>query len=250
VAYYFGIVSLILGLVVGSFLNVVIYRLPRGESLLHPGSHCPQCDSPVRWYDNVPLLSWAVLRGRCRDCRNRISIRYPVVEAVTGAAFLLAYLRLGLGWPLLIVWAFTAAMVCVALIDHDHMIIPDKIVLPGAALGLLASIAISPADWWKFLVAGVGAAAFMFLLALVWPGGMGPGDIKMALFMGVVLGVSVVTALFVAFFVGAAAGMFLLATHRRTRKDQIPFGPYLALGSVLAVLAGQGVLNSYLALFG
>jgi leader peptidase (prepilin peptidase)/N-methyltransferase len=129
------------------------------------------------------------------------------------------------------------------------MVIPDKIVLPGATLGLLASVAISPGDWWKFLAAGLGAAAFMFLLAMVWPGGMGPGDVKMALFMGAVLGVSVVLALFLAFLVGAAAGVFLIATRRRGRKDQIPFGPYLAFGAVLAVLAGQGVLHSYLALF-
>jgi leader peptidase (prepilin peptidase)/N-methyltransferase len=140
-------------------------------------------------------------------------------------------------------------MICVALIDYDHMIIPDKIVLPGAALGLLVSIALSPEDWWKYLAAGLGAAAFMFLLVMLWPGGMGPGDVKMALFMGAVLGVSVVVALFLAFFVGAAAGLFLIATRRRGRKDQIPFGPYLALGAVVAVLVGQGVLHSYLALF-
>jgi leader peptidase (prepilin peptidase)/N-methyltransferase len=249
VVYYFGFVSLLLGLVLGSFLNVVVYRLPRGESLSHPGSHCPRCGEPVRRLHNVPVIGWLLLRGKCRDCREPISLRYPLVEALTGILFLLAYVRLGLGWPLVVVWAFTAAMVCVALIDYDHMIIPDKIVLPGAALGLLASVALSPGDWWKFLAGALGAAAFMFLLAMVWPGGMGPGDVKMALFMGAVLGVSVVLALFLAFLVGAAAGVFLIATHRRGRKDQIPFGPYLAFGAVLAVLAGQGVLHSYLALF-
>ncbi len=247
--YYFGGISFLLGLVVGSFLNVVIYRLPKGESLSRPRSHCPRCGAAVAWYDNVPVFSWVLLQGRCRDCQGPISVRYPLVEALTGITFLLAYLRLGIGWPLPVVWAFTAAMVCVAFIDYDHMIIPDKIVLPGALLGLAASVALSPGDWWKYFLGGLGAAAFMLLLIMVWPGGMGPGDVKMALFMGAVLGVSVVMALFLAFFVGAAAGIFLIVTRRRGRKDQIPFGPYLALGAVVAVLVGQGALDSYLSLF-
>jgi leader peptidase (prepilin peptidase)/N-methyltransferase len=245
VVYYFGAISLLLGLVVGSFLNVVIYRLPLGESLVHPGSHCPRCGMAVRWYDNVPVVGWLTLRGKCRDCHEPISFRYPLVEAITGVMFVIAYWRLGIDWPLLVVWAFIAAMICVALIDLDHMIIPDKIVLPGALIGLLASIAINPQDWWKYLAAGLGAAAFMFLLVMVWPGGMGPGDVKMALLMGAVLGVSVLVALFLAFLFGAIAGILLVATRRRSRKDPIPFGPSLALGAIIAVLAGQGMLQSY-----
>ncbi len=247
--YYFAVVSLLLGLVVGSFLNVVIWRLPRGESLVHPGSYCPKCGSAVRWFDNVPVLSWLILRGRCRDCKEPISVRYPLVEAATGVGFVLAFWRIGLDWPLLVAWAFIAVMISVALIDHDHMIIPDKIVLPGALLGLAAAVAVDPQRWWTYLAGGLGAAAFMFLLVMLWPGGMGPGDVKMALFMGAVLGVSVTVALFLAFLVGAVVGMVLLATRRRTRKDQIPFGPYLALGGIVAVLAGQGVLHSYIGLF-
>lgn len=247
--YYLAVVSLLLGLVVGSFLNVVIYRLPRGESLIRPGSHCPKCAHPVRWFDNVPVLSWLVLRGRCRDCGEPIAVRYPLVEAATGIGFVLAFWRIGLDWPLLVAWAFIAVMITVALIDHDHMIIPDKIVLPGALLGLGAAIAVDPQGWWTYLVGSLGAATFMFLLVMLWPGGMGPGDVKMALLMGAVLGASVTVALFLAFFVGAAAGVFLLATRRRTRKDQIPFGPYLGLGGIVAVLAGQSVLQSYIGLF-
>lgn len=247
--YYFAFISLLFGLVVGSFLNVVIYRLPNGQSLVHPGSHCPRCGQPVRWHDNIPVIGWLLLHGRCRDCKERISVRYPLVEAATGLAFLLAFWRLGLQWPLLLVWVFIAVMICVAFIDYDHMIIPDKIVLPMAALGLAASIALNPQDWWKYVAGGLGAAAFMFLLIMIWPGGMGPGDMKMALCMGTVLGVSVMVALFLAFLVGALTGVFLLATHRKSRKDHIPFGPSLALGAVAAALIGDGVLSSYLALF-
>lgn len=216
---------------------------------MRPGSHCPKCGSSVAWYDNIPVFSWLLLRRQCRHCAQRISIRYPLVEAITGGAFLLAFWRFGLDWRLLVVWAFVAALVCIAFIDYDHMIIPNKIVLPGALLGLAASIALDPQDWWKYLAGSIGAAAFMFTLAMVWPGGMGPGDIKMALFMGAVLGASVVVALFSAFLVGAVAGVLMLAARKRSRKDRIPFGPYLAMGSVLAVFVGHQLLSLYLRLY-
>ena len=247
--YYFYAVSLLLGLVLGSFLNVVIYRLPRHESLVRPGSRCPSCETPIRFYDNIPVASWLVLRGRCRACGSRISPRYPLVEAITGAAFALAFWRFGLDWPLLVAWAFIAAMVAVAFIDYDHMIIPNKIVLPGAVVGLMASVAIHPQRWWVYVAGSLGAAAFLFLLAMVWPGGMGPGDIKMALFMGAVLGAYVMVALFAAFFFGAIVGVFLLLVQKRSLKEKIAFGPYLALGAVVATLVGETLLNSYLRVY-
>jgi leader peptidase (prepilin peptidase) / N-methyltransferase len=247
--YYLAVVSLLLGLVVGSFLNVVIYRVPRKESLVRPASHCPSCGNRVRWHDNVPVLGWVILRGKCRDCGHRISIRYPLVEAITGVAFVLCFLRFGVDWPLLVAWAFVAAVVAVAFIDYDHRIIPDKIVLPGLVIGLIASIAINPQDWWKYLAASAGAAAFMFALAMIWANGMGAGDIKMAAFMGAVLGTGVLVALFAAFLIGAVAGVILMATHKRTRKDAIPFGPYLAIGAVLGIFVGQALLHSYLGIY-
>jgi leader peptidase (prepilin peptidase) / N-methyltransferase len=249
VQYYFYAVSLLLGLVVGSFLNVVIYRLPRRESLVRPGSHCPTCGTQIRPYDNIPIVSWVILRGRCRTCGSRISVRYPLIDAITGAAFVLAFWRFGLDWPLLIAWAFVAAMVAVAFIDYDHMIIPNKIVLPGALLGLMASVAIHPQRWWVYVVGSLGAAAFMFLLALLWPGGMGPGDIKLALFMGAVLGAYVMVALFAAFLLGSLVGLFMLLVQKRSRKEKIPFGPYLALGAILAAFIGETLLNSYLRVY-
>ncbi|NLV71623.1 MAG: prepilin peptidase [Actinobacteria bacterium] len=241
--------SLLLGLVLGSFLNVVIYRLPRHESLIRPGSRCPGCGTSIHCYDNIPVLSWLVLRGRCRACQMRISCRYPLVEAITGLAFLLAMWRFGLTWPVLVAWAFIAAMVAIAFIDYDHMIIPNKIVLPGALLGLIASVALEPQRWWVYVAGSLGAAAFMLVLAMLWPGGMGPGDIKMALFMGAVLGAHVMVALFAAFLFGSIAGIYMMVVQKRSRKAKIPFGPYLALGAVLAVLLGETILRNYQSLY-
>lgn len=242
--------SALFGLVLGSFLNVVIYRLPRHESLVKPGSHCPRCGTAIHWYQNIPVVSWLVLRGRCRSCNEPISIRYPLVEALTGITFAFSFWRFGVHWELLVAWVFLAAMIAVALIDYDHMIIPNKIVLPGAVMGLAASIAIHPGSWWIYLVSSAGAAAFMFALVMIWPGGMGPGDIKMALFMGAVLGPGVIVALFAAFLIGAVAGVYMLVVQKRSRKTKVPFGPYLALGSALALFVGSAILHGYLSIVG
>jgi leader peptidase (prepilin peptidase)/N-methyltransferase len=242
--------SVLFGLVLGSFLNVVIYRLPRGESLARPGSHCPSCGTGIHWYDNVPVASWLILRGRCRACGATISPRYLLVEIMTGALFGMALWRFGLEWPLLVAWASIAAMIAVAFIDYDHMIIPNRIVLPGALVGLGASVALDPLAWWVYLVSSVGAAAFIFALVMIWPGGMGPGDIKMALFMGAVLGKGVIVGLLVAFLSGTIVGVYLMVVMKRSRKTKIPFGPFLALGAVLAMFFGQAIIDSYLSVIG
>lgn len=244
-----SVVALLLGLLIGSFLNVVIYRVPRRESIVSPGSHCPQCGAAVRWYDNVPLLSWLLLRGRCRDCGSRIPWRYPAVEAATALAFLIAALVYGADPRLLVGWGFFAVLIAITLIDLEHYIIPDRIVLPAAVIGLAASIALDPGRWWVYLVSGLGASLFLFLLALFWPGGMGMGDVKMALLMGFVLGPAVIVAIFLAFLAGAAISIVLLLLRLKTRKDKIPFGPYLALGSTLALLWGERLMGAYLSLY-
>lgn len=249
-AAYTGVIVTLAGLVVGSFLNVVIYRLPRGESLAWPGSHCPSCGHAVRWYDNIPVLSFALLGGRCRDCRAHISARYPLVEGLTGCLFLAAFLIHGAEWRTLQLLVFLAISVTVAFIDIDRRIIPDKIVLPGAVLGLASSVFLSPERWWTFVAAGLGAAGFLFVLGLLWPGGMGFGDVKFALFMGFVLGAGVIVALFAAFLVGGVAGLVLLAAGLKKRTDKVPFGPYLSLGALAAALAGSSILDWYLSLLG
>jgi prepilin signal peptidase PulO-like enzyme (type II secretory pathway) len=182
--------------------------------------------------------------------RSRPLLHIAVVMAITSVAFLLAFLRFGLAWRLPLAWFFIAVMIVVAFIDWELMIIPNKIVLPAAIIGLAATIALDPGRWWVYLVSAIGAALFLFILALIWPGGMGAGDIKLALFMGAVLGTLVVAAMFLAFLFGAVVGLILIASKLKTRKDHIPFGPYLALGSVIALLYGEWMLGAYLDILG
>jgi leader peptidase (prepilin peptidase)/N-methyltransferase len=238
--------SVLFGTVLGSFLNVVIYRVPLQESLVKPGSRCPSCGTSIHWYDNVPVLSWLFLGGRCRACGSAISPRYLVVEAMTGVLFGLAAWRFDMDWPLLVAWAFISAMIAVAFIDYDHMIIPNKIVLPGTLIGLGASVALDPHGWWVYVVSSLGAAVFIFALVMIWPGGMGPGDIKMSLFMGAVLGTSVIVGLFLAFLSGSCVGAYLMIVRKRSRKTKIPFGPFLALGAVVALFCGPAIIDSYM----
>jgi leader peptidase (prepilin peptidase)/N-methyltransferase len=247
--YYLYVFSLLFGLALGSFLNVVIYRLPRRESLVRPGSHCPACQSAIRWYDNVPVVSWLVLQGRCRDCGQRISPRYLVIESMTGAAFALAMWHFGLDWPVLLAWFFLAILIAVAFIDYDHFIIPDKLVLPGAVIGLAGSVAIHPERWWVYLAAAGGSALFFLLLALLWPGGgMGMGDVKMALFMGAVLGTSVLVGLFAAFLLGSVVGIYLIAAKKGSRKTKVPFGPFLSIGGAIGLFLGEAAVHAYTSL--
>ncbi|NLE74774.1 MAG: prepilin peptidase [Actinobacteria bacterium] len=242
--------SFLLGLVIGSFLNVVIHRVPLRQSLVRPGSHCPHCAHSIRWYDNIPVLSWLILRGRCRDCGAQIGIRYPLVEVLTAALFTLGALAAGWELRLLLLWGFFAVLVVVTFIDIDHMLILNRVVIPAGALGLAASIALVPSRWWEYLISGCGAALFLFLIALLWPGGMGLGDVKLALLLGFVLGAKVIVAMFAAFLLGGVVGISLLAGGRRSRKDKIPFGPFLALGGIIGSLVGDHILVWYVGLIG
>lgn len=240
----------VLGTILGSFLNVVIYRLPRRQSLVRPGSHCPRCGAPVRPADNIPLLSFVLLRGRCRACRTPIGWRYPLVEATAGVLLVLiwsTYAPAG-AWLALVSGAVLAlSLLAVFFIDLDHQIVPNAITYPGLAAGLALSALqgrIVPA-----VVAAAGAGAFFLLIALVSRGGMGGGDIKLAAMMGAFLGwPGIAVGLLVGFLVGAAAGLVLMAARKRSRKDPIPFGPALAVGGVVALLAGDVLLRWWLSL--
>jgi len=249
----------LLGLLVGSFANVVIYRVPAGESIVSPGSACPVCGHDIRWYDNVPVVSWLVLRGRCRDCGEAFSVRYPLVELAMGVLFGLAAWRLGPSWllpgELLFVWT----LVVLALIDAATRRIPNRLTYPltPALLVLLAGgalIAGLPEVALRALLGGVAAGGALLLLALIAPRGMGMGDVKLAAFIGIGLGAlgwpEVVVGLLGGFLLGGVAGVALLATGVRTRKDMIPFGPYLAAGAVLSLLWGAQLADSYLSLWG
>jgi leader peptidase (prepilin peptidase)/N-methyltransferase len=235
------------GLAIGSFLNVVAYRLPRGESLISPGSHCPSCDAPVRPRDNVPVLGWLLLRGRCRDCGAAISWRYPAIELATGVLFALVVatqdeaLRVALG--LLLV----TTLVPVTLIDLDTRLIPNRITLPAALAALAAGLLLEPEFVPEQLIAGAAAFAFFFLAALLYPKGMGMGDVKLAGVLGLYLGRAVAPAIFLALISGVVVGLVIMARvgQAQGRKTAVPFGPFLALGGLVAFFWGDALVDAY-----
>jgi len=236
----------VLGALIGSFLNVVIHRLPLGESLVSPGSHCPACDAPVRSFDNVPVLSWVMLRGRCRSCGAPISVRYPAVELLTAASFAAVVAVRGFDDGLWLELPFVACLIALAGIDLDHQLLPNKIVYPMAAYGLVVSLIVATDDFPEHLIAGVGAFAFLLLAVLAYPSGMGMGDVKLAGAMGIYLGVSIVPALLAAFFTGTVFGLAVIAREgAQARKKAVPFGIFLAAGGLVGVLAGPELIDVY-----
>jgi leader peptidase (prepilin peptidase) / N-methyltransferase len=241
----------VLGVVLGSFLNVVAYRLPRGESLSHPRSRCPGCQTPIRPYDNVPILSWLLLRGRCRACGIPISARYPLVEAATGALCALVVVAEGADEDALLGLALVLLLVPVALIDFDHRIIPNKLMLVGAVVAPAILLATAPDDLLEHAIAALAAGGFFLLAALAYPRGMGMGDVKLAAVLGLFLGRAVGPAIFVALIAGTLVGAAVIARKgaREGRKTAVPFGPFLALGGVVALFAGDAMVDWYLDTF-
>jgi leader peptidase (prepilin peptidase) / N-methyltransferase len=234
------------GAVIGSFLNVVIHRLPRRESLVSPPSRCPQCETPVKPYDNVPIVSWLVLRGRCRQCGAPISPRYPVVELLTALVFAAVVLARGFDDDLVLELPFVAALIALAGIDLDHKLLPNRIVYPMAAYGVVATLLVDRGDLVEHLVAGAGAFAFLLAAALAYPRGMGMGDVKLAGVMGLYLGVAVIPALLTAFLTGSIVGVGMIAREgAAARKKAVPFGVFLAIGGIVGVLAGPELVDVY-----
>ena len=234
------------GLLIGSFLNVVAYRLPRGESLVKPRSRCTSCGEDVRPYDNVPVLSWLMLRGRCRHCGERISARYPAVELVTAVAFGAVALTRGLDADLLIELPFVAMLIAVADIDLEHRIVPNRILLPLAVYGIAMTAVIDLDKLPGSLIAGAAAFTALLLTALAYPAGMGMGDVKLAGVMGIYLGLSVVPALLFAFFAGSVVGIAMLVRHGASaRKRGVPFAPFMAAGALVGLLAGPELIDVY-----
>ncbi|HEY6694084.1 MAG TPA: prepilin peptidase [Solirubrobacteraceae bacterium] len=240
-----------MGAVFGSFLNVVAYRLPRGESLSRPRSRCPGCETPIRPYDNVPVLSWIALRGRCRSCGERIPARYPLVEAGTAALCALVVIAKGADEDALLGLALVLLLVPVTLIDLDHRIIPNKLMLVGAIVAPALVLATAPDDLVEHLVAGVAAGGFFLLAVLAYPRGMGMGDVKLAAVLGLFLGRAVGPAVFIALISGTLVGAAVIARKgaREGRKTAVPFGPFLALGAVVALFAGDALVDAYLSTF-
>ena len=241
----------VVGAVFGSFLNVVAYRLPRGESLSRPRSRCPQCQTQIKAYDNVPVLSWLALRGRCRSCRAPISARYPLVEAVTGLLCGLVVYDQGYDKDAILGVVLVLLLVPITLIDLDHRIIPNKLTLLGAVLAPVILAFTAPDAVPEHLIAGAAAGGFFLLVVFAYPRGMGMGDVKLAAVLGLFLGREVVPALFVAFLVGTLVGAVIMARKGSAegRQTAVPFGPFLALGAVVALFAGDAMVEWYLGTF-
>lgn len=280
----------VLGLLIGSFLNVVVWRVPRGESLSSPASHCPNCDHPIRWWDNLPVVSWLLLRGRCRDCGEPISARYPLVELVTGVVFagvawwvlsggvstsstsdvplpaqtpLPEFVEGGAAWATILTLAaflyLAAISIALTLIDLDTHKLPNRIVLPAYVVGilLLTAASVLTADFDSLIRAGIGMAAMFvayFAMALAYPGGMGFGDVKLAGVLGLFLAWlgwgQLLVGAFAAFVLGGVFSIILLVLRRAGRKSGIPFGPWMVGGAWVGILLGDIIWTGYLSLFG
>lgn len=236
----------LIGAIIGSFLNVVAHRVPRGESLVSPGSHCPGCGAEVKPYDNIPVVSWLLLRGRCRNCGMRISPRYPLIELTTAIVFAAVVAVRGFDNDLVLELPFVAALIALAAIDFDHKLLPNKIVYPLAAYGVIATLLVDQDDLLENLIAGAGAFLFLLVAVIAYPRGMGMGDVKLAGAMGLYLGLSVIPALLVAFLSGSLVGIVIIAREGAAgRKKAVPFGVFLALGGIVGVLAGPELVDLY-----
>lgn len=246
----FAVVLFLLGLVVGSFLNVVIYRVPLGKSVVWPSSRCPGCDAPIAPRDNVPVVSYLLLRGRCRSCGQPISLRYPLVETLTGLLFGAAAYRFGLTVELLAALVFIAVLVTLAGIDLGHRLLPNVIVGPAALVGLALSVIADPRGWWIYPVSALVVAAGLFALAVVYPGGMGMGDVKMGGMLGTFLGPYAALAVFLGALGGALVSGALMLSGKMGRQSRVPFGVFLAFGGLISLFAGEGLWQSYLRLVG
>ena len=239
------------GLMVGSFVGALAHRLPRGESILGPRSKCPRCDAPIAAYDNVPVISWLILRGRCRSCGEPISPRYPLVELALGILYAVVYIvlepdasRVGLGI------AFVTMLAIITLTDLERRVIPNPVLIAGTVVAVATVVPTDPDGLVERVISAAAAGGLLLIAAIAYAGGMGMGDVKLAAVMGIYLGRAVAAALLVAFVAGALVGIVLLIRHgSEARKRAIPFGPFLALGGFVGLLAGDELVDWYLDAF-
>ena len=246
------ILIFILGLIVGSFSNVCIYRIPRNESIIFPASHCPKCRSNISLKDNIPLISYILLKGRCRNCKNKISIQYPIVELLTGLTYLIIYLIYGLSIQSLIYIILSSALIIIAFIDLNEQIVPDVISLPGIVVGFIISFFV---PYISFINSALGVIVGGGIILIIGLAGsvifkkeaMGGGDVKLAAMIGAFLGWRyIIISLFLGFFLGALAGIILILSKIKSREDTVPFGPFIALGSMITLLWGEKIISWYI----
>lgn len=252
---YYGVndvLIFILGLIVGSFSNVCIYRIPRNESIIYPASHCPKCRSKIKPVDNIPLLSFILLKGRCRNCKSKISIQYPIVEFLTGLTYLIIYLIYGLSIQTLIYIILSSALIIIAFIDLNEQIVPDVISLPGITIGFTLSFFV---PYISFINSALGVIVGGGIILIIGLAGsvifkkeaMGGGDVKLAAMIGAFLGWRyIIISLFLGFFLGALAGIILILSKIKSREDVVPFGPFIVLGSLITLLWGEKIISWYI----
>lgn len=233
-------------LAVGSFLNVVAARLPMKRSLVAPRSACQSCRTELLWHDNIPIVSYLALRGRCRSCDAPFSLRYPLVELITALLVAGCFLRYGLSGKAFVGAFFVAVLVVLSAIDIEHRILPDRIVLPSFAIVLVANIALFPDQALEWVLASLGASLFLFLALLAYPRGMGMGDVKLALLLGAALGKGVMVGMMIGMLSALVLGAVLMVQHgTAARKMAIPFGPFLAFGAIVAYFSDGAILDAY-----
>ena len=242
----------ILGLIVGSFSNVCVYRIPRNESIVYPASHCPKCHTTIKPIDNIPLLSYILLKGRCRNCKSKISIRYPVVEFLTGFIYLQIYLVYGLSIQTLIYVILASSLIIISFIDLKEQIVPDVISLPGIVIGFIISFFV---PYISFINSALGVVVGGGIILIIGMAGsiifkkeaMGGGDVKLAAMIGAFLGWRyIIISLFLGFFLGAIVGIVLILSKIKSREDVVAFGPFIVLGSLITLLCGEKILSWYL----
>jgi len=247
-----NVASIVLGAIVGSFLNVCISRLPKEESIVRPGSHCPKCKTPIQYYDNIPLLSYLLLRGKCRYCQASISIQYPIVEAITALSSFFLFITFGVSLSFIYYFSFVAALIAITVIDLYHQIIPDVISLPGIVIGLLGSLIIPQITFWSSLIGVLSGGGSLFLVATVYQWlfkreGMGGGDVKLLAMIGAFLGwKAVILTILLSSFIGSIIGITVMLIKGKDFKYAIPFGPFLALGAVISLFFGESLIHWYL----
>ncbi len=244
---YILLITFITGIIIGSFLNVLIYRLPRGESIVFPSSHCPHCKKPVKFYDNIPVLSYIILRGRCRHCGHPISIQYPLVELANGAGYVILVWRFG-PTPETLLYAFLfSALLVVSVIDLHHKIIPDVITIPGIIIGIGGSIFFLPTGIKDSFIGILLGGGLFFLVAVISRGGMGGGDIKLIAMIGAFLGwTDVIITIVLSSFLGSLVGICLMIFFGKGRKYPVPFGPFLSIGGIITLFFSQDIIRWYL----